>query len=189
MSTLGNEAETRRIDGNVDGNIHNGLLPGQWRESAKCPPPLARLPGYSFRMRAPAAYLRMGAFKSPQTNDSDAGANDTVARQILRIRSEAIYSWSRKRQANISSPRDDLMRDFRAGTIHGFPERPKDLRSFSGDGLPSAGRSTSRLRHDELRHRRRLGPCPHKTSQAPRFNGFARRRVNLEEDWKICSSK
>jgi hypothetical protein len=113
LSTLGDEVETRRNDGNVNGNIYSGLLPGQWHQSEDCPFPLAELPHYSFRMRAPAVYPRMGAF---EPNDSDAGAYDTVAEQILRIRSEVIYSWSRKREANFSSLLDDLVRSFAVGT-------------------------------------------------------------------------
>ena len=37
ISTLGNEVETRRIDGNVDGNIHNGLLTRSMARTCKVP--------------------------------------------------------------------------------------------------------------------------------------------------------
>jgi len=70
MSILGDEAETPKNDANVDGNIYNGLLSGQWHQSAKYPFPLTQLPHYG----------------------SDASAHGTVSEQILRIRSEVIYS-------------------------------------------------------------------------------------------------
>ena len=38
--------------------------------------------------------LEMGASKSPRTNGSDAGASNIVSEQILRIRSQVMYSWS-----------------------------------------------------------------------------------------------